>query len=428
MPLPPPPEPEAAPVQAPAAPDESAGTDAPAPAVKPEPRQFGAFIDGIANYVGQCGTPMTIAIQGDWTTGQGSFLHLLHDGLAAQGNNNILWLYTWQFSQFELGEQLPMLLADKLIELLGAGGGEQTKARAKMVAKGMIGLVSGFISQGATDGQPLADALLKNNAAASLEQKVRLFGDLVRRRAEAGTGKVIFFVDDLNRLAPAKVVQLLEALRCFLDCPGCVFMAAVDRETVRRGLRELNGAEYGEDACDAWFDRLFRTSFRVPQSSFDAQKYIRESLAKVGLPADAREAECCEKLAALSVGSGPKALERVFDAFLLLKNLAAPAVFADGACRRAVFGLLCMQGRFPGMYRCLMQNKEALTPAALSALASGSPLEEQAGLPEAERPPFRAFAAALCAAVSTGGDGALSEADCRAFAQALASSAITASK
>lgn len=394
-----------------------------------EKGQFGTLVDGISDYVEKCGTPMTIAIQGDWETGSGSFLRIIYNNLEESYHGNIFWLYTWQFSQFDLGDQLPMLLADKLIELLGGAVNEAARTKAKMLAQGVIGIASGLISQGTSDGQKLTDALFnKDNIAKTMEQKVRFFTDMVRRKAGAGNGKVVFFVDDLNRLAPVKVAALLDAMRNFFDCPDCVFMIAVNRETVIQGKRELDGAKYDEEKGATYFERVFKMAFRVPKNSLDVHKYVMDNLNRVNICTDdEEEARHYGELASLSIGSDPKALERLFNSFLLLKSLAGEEAFSSRSRRLILFALLCMQNRFSGVYRCLVQMKHQLTTEVLSGLATGSVIEEQAGLSEAEGQSFRAFMAELFSSINTGESDGLTDQDCMAFSEALNISAITSS-
>ena len=428
----------AEPAAAAAASDESgaaADTEDGQPAVK-EPSagaerkgQYGTLIDGISKFAGQCDTPMTIAIQGDGEAVGSGFIRMLQDGLEENFHGNIFRLYTWQFSKFDEAEQLPMVLADKLMELLNGTVNEETKARAKMLAQGVIGIASGMLSQGSSDGQKLADALFRDNRANSLEQKVRLFTETVKRRAAGGNGKVIFLVDDLNRLAPAKAAEILDAMRYFFDCPGCIFMVAVDRETVIRGRRELQGSQYTDEKGDAYFDKTFRMAFRVAGGSVDIHRYIRDNLGRVNICTDDEsEVRHYGELARLSVGSDPKALERLFNSFLLLKSFGGEEAFADGHKRLALFALLCMQNRFPAAYHSLVKRKDRLTPEMLTGLATGPVMEEQAGTDESEGAAFASFAEELCSSINTDGAAGITDRECDAFAQALAISAITSLK
>lgn len=391
--------------------------------------QYGTLIDGIARFAGQCDTPMTIAIQGDGEAVGGGFIRMLQDGLEENFHGNIFRLYTWQFSKFDEAEQLPMILADKLMELLNGTVNEETKARAKMLAQGMIGIASGMLSQGSSDGQKLADAIFRDNRANSLEQKVRLFTETVKRRAAGGSGKVIFLVDDLNRLAPAKAAEILDAMRYFFDCPGCIFMVAVDRETLIRGRRELQGEQFTDEKGDAYFDKTFRMAFRVTGGNVDIHRYIKDYLGRVNISTDDEaEARHYGELARLSVGSSPKVLERLFNSFLLLKSYGGEEAFADGSMRLALFALLCMQNRFPAAYHSLVRMKDQLTPEILEGLPFGPVMEEQAGTDRSEGEAFASFAKEFCSSINTDGKTGITDQECAAFAQALAISAITSMK
>ncbi len=381
--------------------------------------QFGTLIDGIRNFVEQCGTPMTIAIQGDWESGSGSFLRMVYDSLSG----NVFWLSTWQFSQSVPKEQLPLLLGGNLIELLEGAGSAEAKSRAKLLTKGVIGIASGLFLKGAADSQTLTNALFGTDPDNSLEQKVKQFQALVKRKASAGNGRVLFFVDGLNRLAPAQAVELLDAMRYYLDCPGCVFIASVDRERVVQGME--GRGENGE----AYFDKLFKTGFRVLQSSFDVPKYVEDNLGRANIrPQDPEELEHYSQLAVLSVGPDPKALERLFSSLLLLRSVMGEAAFASRQRRLTMFALLCMQSRFPGAYRELVRKRDLLTPAFLSALAAGAGPEDWAGPEEGEQPAFLAFFQDLCAAIDMDGERGISQEDCAAFAEALSASAVTSMK
>lgn len=45
-----------------------------------------------------------------------------------------------------------------------------------------------------------------------------------------------FFIDDLDRCLPDKAVEMLEAIKLFLEVDGCAFVLAIDDEVVERGI------------------------------------------------------------------------------------------------------------------------------------------------------------------------------------------------
>lgn len=91
-----------------------------------------------------------------------------------------------------------------------------------------------------------------DNYAEKIENLHQHFQEVVDRAcARENKDRVVIFVDDLDRLVPAKAVELLEVLKLFLDCKQCVFVLAIDYEVVIRGAIEKYGfASYTSDKID----------------------------------------------------------------------------------------------------------------------------------------------------------------------------------
>jgi Predicted P-loop ATPase len=52
-----------------------------------------------------------------------------------------------------------------------------------------------------------------------------------------GNGKpLVIIIDDLDRCLPEKAIQVLEAIKLFLDVEGCIFLLAVDRDVVEKAI------------------------------------------------------------------------------------------------------------------------------------------------------------------------------------------------
>lgn len=81
------------------------------------------YVSALCDFVSRCETPMTVSIQGEWGCGKTSFINLMRNKLNTTSEQDNLILpevfNTWQYSQFELGEQLPIVLIGKLIEACG---------------------------------------------------------------------------------------------------------------------------------------------------------------------------------------------------------------------------------------------------------------------------------------------------------------------
>jgi len=74
----------------------------------------------------------------------------------------------------------------------------------------------------------------------SLEQFRENFARLVALALGQAAGqpnKLVVFVDDLDRCTPDKAIQVLEALKLFLDAPGCVFVLGLDPEAIEAAVQ-----------------------------------------------------------------------------------------------------------------------------------------------------------------------------------------------
>ncbi len=383
------------------------------------------YIEGVSGFISECATPMTIVIQGSWGSGRNSILQMLSESLEEGYRENQFWFHAGQFSRSVSAEQLLLQVGNKLISQLGGTGGGAAKDRMIKVTKGLINITSGFISQGSTDGQNFTDALFQDGPADSLEKAVRNFSELIQKKG-GDKGKVIIFVDGLDRLAPAEGVELLEAMRDFFDCEGCVFVVAADYSSVIRGAVERYGQDFDEKKGKSFFDRLFQVSFRVPTSGFQIQNYVQDRLEHIGICAEETELEFYVELIRRSVGSDPKIMDRLFNSFLLLKKMAAEELYEIRERRLMLFALLCMQTCFRAVYELIVQMKDKVTPDFLSGLCAGQEDVLSGSLRGAEeKAKFLEFIGIFHDIIDKDRQCGISEAECGVFAQVLEVSGIT---
>lgn len=400
-------EPEAGPTEAGAAPAAESGG---ASGGEDDPLGLRKYIRRVSDYISTCPAPRAIAFQGS-----SEELRRLAASLEGRYQDNLIWLHGKQAARSELG--LPMFIGASLISQLdGSGDGRGVK-----FAKASLNLAITLISKGSTDGQPLIDAIFKDDPRNTPEDLAKVFSELVRKRTGGERDKVIVFLDDLDHLAPGKAVELLEAMEDYLECESCVFVAAVDYATVVRGFHEL----HGQDTGDAFFNKVFRITFRLPASGRQLENSVRTNLERMELPAGGpEEAGLCCRLLERSVGSGKEEVGRLFDLFQLLKTLADEELYENGHKRLILFGLLCMQTRFRGAYEYLVRRRGSVTPELLSGLCRPD-AAVRSGLEEGEQADFQAFAQVFCGIINADRAEGISREECDTFAQVLEFSSIT---
>lgn len=96
-------------------------TDRPVEILGKDEFQIEPYVTGLAEFIEECDTPMTIAIQGDWGCGKTSMMNMTRDYLKAKKDIVDVWFNTWQFSQFNMDEQLAVTFLQHLIGELSKG-------------------------------------------------------------------------------------------------------------------------------------------------------------------------------------------------------------------------------------------------------------------------------------------------------------------
>jgi predicted KAP-like P-loop ATPase len=231
------------------------------------------YINGLAAFIKDCEVPMTIAVQGDWGTGKTSIMEMVRKELTGV---KCVWFNTWQYSQFNMGDQLPLILLSSLLEKITEESGhtdakETAKKALKTIFKMGMTVVSN-VTNGATEG--VENCLFSDGEEASLPESIGKLKDSFQNAINEicksrNLDRIVVFVDDLDRLNPGKAVELLEVLKLFLDCDKCVFVLAIDYGVVSRGVSEKYGDLIGEEKGKSFFDKIIQVPFKMPVANYE---------------------------------------------------------------------------------------------------------------------------------------------------------------
>lgn len=385
------------------------------------------YIEGVSRFIDTCATPMTIAFQGNRGSGENSILRILFNRLGEQYRNNLLWINTRQFPQGESGEALAILVGKKLLGLLNGEGNAVAKERTEKIITNLAGLVAGAISSDSSIGKDMMDGLLNRSSADTLEQVVELFSRKIEAMSQNGNGKVVLFVDGLERFTSVRAVEILEALRDFFECKGCVFVIAADYSTILSGVQEIYGPSFNENRGKRFVDEMFKMSFRVPTFGYNVLNYVKSKLEQMDVKTeDDMETGIYAALIQNSVGIDLESIDRLFASFLLLKNMTDEEMYESRYKRLALFALLCMQIRFREVYDYAVRMKDHVTKEFLAGLCGVSALfENRDHISDSEKTAFQNFGKVFAQIIDLDGKAEISEAECWAFTEVLEVSSIT---
>lgn len=104
----------------------------------------------------------------------------------------------------------------------------------------------------------------------SFEQFEVLFGELIEGYVAKRGGRLIVFIDDLDRCPPEKIVEVLEAIHLFLDVVGCVFVIGADQRAIERGIEvkyahlRQTGEQLGLLSGRTYLEKMIQLPFSLP--------------------------------------------------------------------------------------------------------------------------------------------------------------------
>ena len=344
------------------------------PIEKNEQDQFStsSYVKAMSEFILECDTPMTIAIQGDWGTGKTSMMNMVEEQIKEKVC--VLKFNTWAYSQFHLGDQLPQLLLSRMADQLTRGTPTKLQEYAKRVLK-MAGHIA--IERMGVGADTVLDELEVNEIDALEKLRIEFQDSISKRAKDTMARRVVIFVDDLDRLQPERAVELLETMKVFLDCKQCVFVLAVDYGVVTQGIRAKYGDTLTEEKGKSFFDKIIQLPFKMPVEMYNMDIYLRSMFSGfadgVGQESDIA---ACEQILQAAVGKNPRSIKRMVNSFTITEKVASlrGAYNGDnkqqkGAKQKVLLALLAMQLAYEPIYRYIIEHAEDLLTEGTGVIA-----------------------------------------------------------
>jgi len=336
------------------------------------------YAEALSEFIQDCESPMTIGIQGDWGIGRTSLMNMMRgsgdgeqSGLLDAGLCKTISLDSWPYSQFNQDDNMVVACLYALTHDLGLA----------------------LKTESVIDAAELKSRF--DTASHKLTVVMERLRELAQGRASGDSRRVVIFIDDLDRIQPILALELLEAIKNFMDVPGCVFVMALDYEVVQRGLVEKLGAGLQKTSGKAFFDKLIQLPFVVPTTSYKLDEYIIDLLDKSGLPCikndkcDPESRQFFLDITRFTVGRNPRSIKRVVHYTNLLDrihNHNSGRETTDEECK-ILFALVSMQIAWPELFQYIIRDP------SVGSIASLKSWEFLDALPEAtslfERSPDR---------------------------------------
>lgn len=165
-------------------------------------------------------------------------------------------------------------------------------------------------------------------------------------------GRLVIFIDDLDRCLPENALTVLESLKLYLDNANCVFFIGLDKRVIEQAVKQrykdlnVTGKEY--------IEKMIQLNFFLPEKNSNQVKQVlqhelNELVSPPNHPIDAR---MWRMILAATKGNFRKTKQFVI-AWALIRSLAISLEVADEKMIPKLARILLIQMNFPELYDAL---------------------------------------------------------------------------
>ena len=350
-------------------PNTTSITDKPISSLEQDRLKSRRYAETLATFIENSDTPLTVGLQGEWGTGKTSMMYMLREILEAK-KVATSWVNTWEYSMFRGANQTtPAVLRgmlEKLKESCEAKGtwskSDEANQKVKKIGRFIGNLANqvvqnqvGLDVKGAAEGDASPEVVTEISFIKSQINEV--IQDLIED-SKNKYSRVVFFVDDLDRIPPTDAVEVLEALKNMFDVPNCIYVLAIDYDVVVKGLEGKFGkkTEENEREFRSFFDKIIQVPFSMPTGTYDISQLLQDKLGAMGITIPEDQKDAYTDVVKNTVGFNPRSLKRFMNSFSLLRSLRHLSEEDNGTTEYddlILFGLLGLQISYNKIFRLI---------------------------------------------------------------------------
>ena len=372
---------------------------------------FASYADALLELIINPGTktPLTMGIFGRWGTGKSTLMYMLESRLQQAGLATV-WFNAWQYGkEDELWAAFLQSVLNKMEVELSFWKKLRFKTRLlfkRIEWRQMPGALINYllrailallpillVNQESGQLQPLGQSLVNIGGTAvsvalaawiivrplleSIRQSVTIdfdtfrqesdykkhiafldkfrdhFSDIVQSLPSRTDKRLAVFIDDLDRCSQDRILQVLDAVKLFVDIPGCVYVIGLDTDIVEKAV----ASKYKDDktAQREYLGKIVQLPFQLPPLTRDELGDFLQNL-NLDLP-DPR----CREVFIAGLVVNPREVKRTVNVFSLLWNLSSKRAELAGRIKPVLLAkVVVIQHGFPDLHKLLQQNPHFL--------------------------------------------------------------------
>jgi formylglycine-generating enzyme required for sulfatase activity len=202
----------------------------------------------------------------------------------------------------------------------------------------------------------------------SMEQFETTFQEALK--LALGGRRLVVFVDDLDRCLPEKALEVLEAIKLFLEVPGTEFVLGMDAGVVERGIETRYGTLFrpegrdGEERSErgelpitgsAYLQKIVQIPFHLPALAVEDLEGFIAGVEK-DIPDAVKIGDVARGVVARGALPNPRQVKRALNILRLLRGIArtreeAGSLEADAITDPLLAKTVLIQTQWPELYR-----------------------------------------------------------------------------
>lgn len=308
---------------------------------------------------------VVMSIEGNWGYGKSSTLNLIKRELNTDKDNNPI---LFDFNPWLVGNA-KNLVQEFLVQFASTIGTSDRAKETQDAAKQLLAYSQIFTVlkwfPGAEPWASLVEKVFKGMG--TVTSKIGKLKELSIENRKATVIKalnqlqrpMIVFIDDLDRLPPDEVFQMIRAVKAVSEFPRTVFLLAFERKYVEEALSSHNIKESGK-----YLDKIIQVRLNLPKiCKSDLHKLAAEELSNLAdvnltqhFTSDQARLGEIYQLCIKPIIQSPREIKRIFNRlYFAEKATRGEVAFSD------LFGLETLAIKAPSIYEHIISNPGAYT-------------------------------------------------------------------